>query len=193
MASGSLVVPGFFVISCISLLCVRHIEAAVYTVGDDDEWSLEGDYDKWSQKYNFTVGDTLEFKVAYKLIMGSSMLLLFVFRYVKSQHNVYIVRQRTYMSCNTSTGVLNIYTSGNDRIVLRARKYWFICGITDHCSGGMKFGLNLLGANRRITNQTTESPSAAPLPSPSGANNHGLTRPTSLLVIILLILINSLF
>ncbi|XP_031495590.1 basic blue protein-like isoform X2 [Nymphaea colorata] len=150
------------------------MEAAVYTVGDDDEWSLEVDYVQWSQKYNFTVGDTL------------------VFRYVKSQHNVYIVRQRTYRSCNTSTGVLNIYTSGNDRIVLRARKYWFICGITDHCSGGMKFGLNLLGANKRTTNQTTESPSAAPLPSPSGANNHGLTRPTTLLVI-LLILINSLF
>ncbi|CAN6481228.1 unnamed protein product [Victoria cruziana] len=169
MATASVAASRFFIISCIILLCVEHTEAAVYVVGDDDEWTLGVNYDEWSQKYNFTVGDTL------------------VFRYVNTQHNVYMVRQRTFMSCNASAGVLKIYTSGNDQIVLRSRKYWFICGVPGHCSGGMKFGLNLLGVGNRITNGTIESPAAAPVPSPSGAN-HRLPQPTTLFVILLILI-----
>lgn len=67
-----------------------------------------------------------------------------VFNYVLTQHNTCVVTQATYQSCNSSSGVLARYESGNDQIVLtEAKKYWFICDVPGHCSGGMRFGINV--------------------------------------------------
>ncbi|PSS25971.1 Blue copper protein [Actinidia chinensis var. chinensis] len=117
----------------------------VYTVGDADEWSTGTSYLVWSEKYNFTVGDVL------------------VFKYVKGQHDTYEVTQDTYQSCNTSTGVLAKYESGNDRINLtEAKKYWFICDKDGHCFGGMRLVIDVKNAVSSSNNTTTNGTSSTP-------------------------------
>lgn len=37
----------------------RHAGATEYTVGDSQGWTIGPSYLAWSQKYNFTAGDTL--------------------------------------------------------------------------------------------------------------------------------------
>nr|GMC85319.1 Blue copper protein [Ipomoea batatas] len=121
--------------SRIFLICLALLDAAkseTYTVGDGDEWSSGTNYVAWSEKHKFMADDVL------------------VFKYVKGQHNVYEVTESTYESCDTSSGVLGKYESGNDQVKLKeARKYWFVCDKDGHCLGGMRFGINLVGLLRK--------------------------------------------
>ncbi|XP_074364217.1 basic blue protein-like [Apium graveolens] len=145
----------FFLIYC-SFLSTSTVESLVYNVGDSENWNTGVNYLSWLQKYNFSVGDTL------------------VFNYVLTQHNTCVVTQATYQSCNSSTGVLARYETGNDQIVLNeAKKYWFICDVPDHCSGGMRFGINV----NDINNNTT-----ADVPSGMDQNSATKKRDASLLV-----------
>ncbi|XVF00859.1 hypothetical protein REPUB_Repub04eG0038300 [Reevesia pubescens] len=114
----------------------------VYTVGDEDQWNSEVDYVSWSQKYNFSVGDVLEFK------------------YTKEQHNAYEVTEATYRSCDTSSGVLAKYETGDDRVKLtKSTKYWFVCNVSGHCLGGMRFGIDVQTGNNS-NNLAPPTPSA---------------------------------
>nr|GMC87423.1 Blue copper protein [Ipomoea batatas] len=119
--------------SRIFLICLVLLDAAkseTYTVGDGDEWSSGTNYVAWSEKHKFMADDVI------------------VFKYVKGQHNVYEVTESTYESCDTSSGVLGKYESGNDQVKLKeARKYWFVCDKDGHCLGGMRFGINTLCIN----------------------------------------------
>ncbi|XP_045806767.1 basic blue protein-like isoform X1 [Trifolium pratense] len=123
-----------FMLSILILLSsflLNCVMAGVYAVGDQDEWSSQTNYATWAEKYNFTLGDVL------------------VFKYVKGQHNVYEVREETFRSCETSSGVLAKYESGEDQVVLnKVKKYWFICNIVGHCLGGMRFGIEV----KNVTN-----------------------------------------
>ena len=49
----------FLMISFAILFKSTLIVAEDYTVGDSDGWTTGENYLKWSEKYNFTVGDTL--------------------------------------------------------------------------------------------------------------------------------------
>ncbi|KAJ8459363.1 hypothetical protein OPV22_032289 [Ensete ventricosum] len=107
-----------------------HAEAAEYTVGEADGWDTGINYLLWSNKYNFTVGDVL------------------VFKYVQVQHNVYQVTQETYQSCDSNSGVIRTYDSGDDRVTLgEATSYWFICTITGHCQDGMKLAVSVANSS----------------------------------------------
>ncbi|KAL5728162.1 hypothetical protein ACHQM5_001275 [Ranunculus cassubicifolius] len=115
----------FFILSFI-ISTILQVDCTEYTVGDEERWSSGISYVTWSESYNFTVGDILDFN------------------YVSRQHNVFEVTRATYRSCNTSTGVLKRYKSGMDKIKLKtARNYWFICAVIDHCRGGMKVGVHV--------------------------------------------------
>ena len=53
-------------LSCFMILIIYPIflstsivESLVYNVGDSENWNTGVNYLSWSQKYNFTVGDTL--------------------------------------------------------------------------------------------------------------------------------------
>ncbi|KAL5561221.1 hypothetical protein UlMin_030968 [Ulmus minor] len=119
-----------------------------YIVGDDQEWSSGNNYQSWSEKYNFSVGDVL------------------VFNYVKGQHNAYEVVEKVYRSCDASSGVLAKYEGGNDRVELtEAKKYWFICDIKGHCLGGMKFSVDVKHASPSSNN--TDSPDGSPSSQPT--------------------------
>ncbi|KAJ6985796.1 hypothetical protein D5086_018648 [Populus alba] len=134
------------------MVLLKGAVSEVHTVGDELEWNTGANFGSWSQKYNFSVGDTL------------------VFKYVKGQHNVYEVIEATYRSCNASTGVSATYESGNDQIELKkAKKYWFICNIAGHCLGGMRFFIDVKEANSTNTRPTT--PQSEPIPPPPPANS----------------------
>nr|GMC83469.1 Blue copper protein [Ipomoea batatas] len=117
--------------SRIFLICLALLDAAkseTYTVGDGDEWSSGTNYVAWSEKHKFM----------------TTFLVRPLFKYVKGQHNVYEVAESTYESCDTSSGILGKYESGNDQVKLKeARKYWFVCDKDGHCLGGMRFGINM--------------------------------------------------
>lgn len=82
------------------------------------------------------------------------------------EHDAYEVTEVTYRSCNPSTGVLAKYDSGDDKVPLNeARRYWFICTITGHCLGGMRFTIDVKGAGAAPSNNTM-------VPSPPETKNY---------------------
>ncbi|XP_026432929.1 basic blue protein-like [Papaver somniferum] len=126
----------FYCCFFIVLLLLGRTESKEYIVGDEDEWNSGSNHQRWSQKYNFSIGDVLEFD------------------YVKGQHNVKEVTEITFRTCDTeiSGAVLEKYESGHDKVCLtQARNYWFVCDVPGHCTGGMKFGI-------QVTNADTTAP-----------------------------------
>ncbi|WOL18170.1 chemocyanin-like [Canna indica] len=126
MASHFLLTRTFAAVFFLSLLAQHCVKSTDYTVGDADGWNTGSNYLLWSKEYNFTVGDVL------------------VFKYVPVQHNVYQVTEATYRFCDSSSGVVKTYGTGNDRVTLaEATSYWFICAVAGHCQGGMKLGVSV--------------------------------------------------
>ncbi|KAH7518399.1 basic blue protein [Ziziphus jujuba] len=156
----------FLMIFIISALFLSLAKSEEFIVGDDQEWSSGTNYQSWSKKYNFSVGDVL------------------VFKYVKGQHDAYEVEEDTYRSCDGSSGVINKYESGSDRVELtQAKKYWFICNVDGHCLGGMRFSVDVQGFR---PNSTDLSPTQQPVPAPPKSSTRSLRTHNWLMGIYLL-------
>lgn len=98
--------------------------ATEYTVGDSEGWTIGPSYLAWSTKYNFTAGDTL------------------VFSYVQRQHDVLRVSQDAFRTCDPENQTVQRWASGRDVVELAAPgSYYFICNVSGHCLGGMKFSV----------------------------------------------------
>ncbi|CAL5063110.1 unnamed protein product [Urochloa decumbens] len=99
--------------------------ATEYAVGDSAGWTIGPNYLTWSQKYNFTAGDTL------------------VFNYVAAQHNVYRVTQDAFRDCEAAANeTMGSWATGHDLVNLTVPgDYYFICDVAGHCLGGMKFAV----------------------------------------------------
>ncbi|GMJ08116.1 hypothetical protein HRI_004480800 [Hibiscus trionum] len=135
------------IIFMICFLFLNGTVSEVYNVGDENGWDSEVDYASWSEKYNFTVGDVLEFK------------------YNRGQHNAFEVTESTYRTCDTSTGVVSKYESGEDKVKLNeAKKYWFVCNVSGHCLGGMRFGIDVKAGNSSSTTNLE------PIPPPNSGS-----------------------
>ncbi|PKA46160.1 Blue copper protein [Apostasia shenzhenica] len=133
-------------ISLILLSAGRRAACEEYRVGGEDGWINGNNYLRWSQQFNFSVGDVL------------------VFSYVKGQHNVFDVTEAAFRSCNAELGVNKRYESGDDRVELRrAATYFFICNTPGHCLGGMKFSVSVQPA------ASGNPPAAEPAPEGNGA------------------------
>ncbi|KAK9666775.1 hypothetical protein RND81_14G210200 [Saponaria officinalis] len=116
------------IVICICALGMSMVDSKIINVGDD-RWDDSTNYVSWAQNYIFSVGDVLEFS------------------YSPGTHNVYEVTKETFRSCDTSSGVIAKYETGDDHILLKeAKPYWFICTIDDHCRVGMKLAINVTGA-----------------------------------------------
>ncbi|WOK94675.1 mavicyanin-like [Canna indica] len=133
----------------LALIAQHSVGATEYIVGDENRWTTGTNYLAWSEKYNFTVGDVL------------------VFKYVKGQHDVFRVTEETFRSCNSSSGVLETHATGDDHIALvEAKRYWFICNVSGHCLGGMKFGVSVASL---VEEGPAVPPAALPPPAKGGA------------------------
>lgn len=80
-----------------------------------------------------------------------------VFKYKEKAHNVYKVNGTEFQACKVPTNNSLGSFTGNDTIKLAAAgNKWYICGVTGHCDGGMKFKIAVLE-------------SAGPAPAPNSA------------------------
>ena len=78
-----------------------------------------------------------------------------VFDYVKEQHNVYRVTQDEFRTCEPANHTLGVWATGHDLVNLTVPgDYYFLCNVTGHCLGGMKFSI------------TVAAPAPPPPPSP---------------------------
>lgn len=86
-----------------------------------------------------------------------------VFKYDSSKHNVFQVNGTDFKNCTQPPPPNGPLTSGHDWVSLNSSgKYWFICGIDDHCANK---GMRLV-----ITVEDSPSPAPSPMsgaPSPS--------------------------
>ncbi|KAG6468561.1 stellacyanin-like [Zingiber officinale] len=134
------------VISC--ALCAS---GTTHIVGDSSGWELGVNYDAWTANQTFVPGDVLEF------------------RYNRLQHDVVEVNSGDYSSCSSSSPIRQ-ETDGNTTFTLsEAGTRYFICGISNHCSNGMRLQVD-------VTASSTASPpspasTASPPPPVSPTNN----------------------
>ncbi|KAL3833574.1 hypothetical protein ACJIZ3_008310 [Penstemon smallii] len=128
-----------FLIAIITAAAVASAVATDYMVGDNAGWKLEVNYTEWAKGKDFRVGDTL------------------MFMYNKDYHNVAKVNGTDFQQC-TASNASNLLRTGSDTITLATPgKKWYICGLSDHCSKGMKLVINVAAAPE------------APAPSPTSA------------------------
>ncbi|GLJ09060.1 hypothetical protein SUGI_0101010 [Cryptomeria japonica] len=131
--------------------CNHYAEATDYTVGDAQQWGFGANYTTWASSKTFLVGDTL------------------VFIYANGAHDVLEVQKSAYDSCATSNPTKQ-YTDGNTRISLTSSgTRYFICGITGHCSGGMKVAVTVSAGSS--TTPAAPSPSTKTAPAPTSAGH----------------------
>ncbi|XP_051130064.1 blue copper protein 1a-like [Andrographis paniculata] len=127
-----------FLVSIIIAVAIAPTMAVDYMVGDDAGWKVGVNYTQWAAGKDFRVGDTL------------------MFMYTEGKHNVYKVNGSDFQNCNPSTSLGGPLTSGKDSITLaKPGKKWYICGVADHCSKGMKLVITVSDAS---------APAPAPIP-----------------------------
>ncbi|XP_060673319.1 uclacyanin-3-like [Ziziphus jujuba] len=113
------------------------VQGVEHIVGGDNQWSQGVDYD-------------------------SHFRILFVYG---TTHKVDEVNEADYKNCKFGNAIES-HDDGNTSISLtKVGSYYFVCPISDHCTGGMKLSVNVVAA--------TPGPTGSP-PSPSGS-----TSPTS--------------
>ncbi|CAL5082604.1 unnamed protein product [Urochloa decumbens] len=124
--------------------------ATEYNVGDSAGWTIGPNYLTWSQKYNFTAGDTL------------------VFNYVAAQHNVYRVTQDAFRDCEAAANeTMGSWATGHDLVNLTVPgDYYFICDVAGHCLGGMKFAVAVAAPPPPSPAPSSPPPPALPPPPP---------------------------
>lgn len=161
--------------------------ATEYTVGDSEGWTIGPSYLAWSTKYNFTAGDTLG-QFVRSLAVDSLMISISstsgsirspdvvascaVFSYVQRQHDVLRVSQDAFRTCDPENQTVQRWASGRDVVELAAPgSYYFICNVSGHCLGGMKFSVAVgepLPRHRRRRLPACALPGAPP-PPPVGS------------------------
>jgi len=75
-------------------------------------------------------------------MLNMLILLLPVFNYESSLHNVLQVDSTVYKNC-IKDSYIQRFTSGNDSVILEEGGAWFICGVDDHCENGQKLHINV--------------------------------------------------
>ncbi|KAI3875830.1 hypothetical protein MKX03_023753 [Papaver bracteatum] len=97
--------------------------AKVHVVGGTKQWGFSS-YTKWCTSRSFRAGDIL------------------VFKYPVGTHNTLRVSKSGYRSCKaTKRETAKALSTGNDKFKLNKGNNYFICGITGHCSAGMKINV----------------------------------------------------
>ncbi|KAJ1699703.1 hypothetical protein LUZ63_008215 [Rhynchospora breviuscula] len=132
MACQSSLALGFLLL----ISCVSWSSATDYTVGDSSGWVTGFDYTTWTSGKSFKEGDTL------------------TFNYVSGSHTVDEVSSSDYSSCSTSNA-LSSDSSGTTKITLKTSgTHYFICGVSGHCSGGMKLSVTVGSSSSSSTPST---------------------------------------
>ncbi|KAL6327973.1 hypothetical protein AAG906_031317 [Vitis piasezkii] len=122
--------------------------ATEFTIGDDQGWTINFDYEAWAKEKVFHVGDKL------------------VFKYTAGRHNVFKVNGTAFTNC-TIPPANEAITTGNDVITLATLgRKWYICGVNDHCANyGQKLVITVLEESASpapaLSNPTAPAPNSA--------------------------------
>lgn len=124
--------------------------ATSFTVGEGSGWALNVNYDNWASGKTFVAGDKL------------------VFNFATGQHDVLEVDKSGYDSCSSSNPT-NSIQNGPATVTLTTGTHYYICGISGHCSAGMKLAVTVgSGSGSPSTPPTTPgSPSTPTTPTPT--------------------------
>ncbi|WKA02184.1 hypothetical protein VitviT2T_020402 [Vitis vinifera] len=128
--------------------------AIEFTVGDDQGWTINFDYEAWAKDKVFHVGDKL------------------VFKYTAGRHNVFKVNGTAFTNY-TIPPANEALTTGNDVITLATPgRKWYICGVNDHCANyGQKLAITVLEAwvspASALSTPAATAPSTSAAPAPS--------------------------
>ncbi|KAL6327964.1 hypothetical protein AAG906_031308 [Vitis piasezkii] len=108
--------------------------ATEFTVGDDQGWTINFDYEAWAKD-----------KVFRLLKVLLSILIHAVFKYTAGRLNVFKVNGTVFTNC-TIPPPNEALTTGNDVITLATPgRKWYICGVNDHCANyGQKLAISVL-------------------------------------------------
>ena len=154
---SSLALAALLLVSCASMAV-----ATKYTVGDTSGWTTGADYTTWASDKEFKVGDTL------------------AFNYAGGMHTVDEVSAADYASCSASNA-LSSDSTGTTSIALKTSgKHYFICGVSGHCSNGMKLVVDVADASP-TPSPTPDTPSttpATPSTTPTSPSSSGVTPKT---------------
>ncbi|KAE8783496.1 basic blue protein-like [Hordeum vulgare] len=109
------------------------------------------------------------------------------FNYVPRQHDVLRVTRDAFQTCEPTAGqTVRKWASGRDVVDLAATgDYYFICNITGHCLGGMKFSVAVSAPPPPPPSPPPPPalPTSMPPPPSSGACGRRLARISGLAVI----------
>ncbi|CAL5087901.1 unnamed protein product [Urochloa decumbens] len=121
--------------------------ATTFVVGDDQGWTMGGDYVAWAKGKTFQVGDKL------------------VFNYPSAEHTVTEVGKNDYFACSGGSA-LSSDRSGSTNVTLTGPgTRYFICNIPGHCTIGMRLAVTVAGDG------------SPPVVSPTGAAAGAQVRP----------------
>ncbi|KAL6327994.1 hypothetical protein AAG906_031338 [Vitis piasezkii] len=134
--------------------------ATEFTVGDDQGWTINFDYEAWAKDKVFHVGDKL------------------VFKYTAGRHNVFKVNGTAFTNC-TIPPANEALTTGNDVITLATPgRKWYICGVNDHCANyGQKLAITVLEA--WVSPASAPAASAPSTPAASAPSTPAAPAPSS--------------
>ncbi|KAL3738058.1 hypothetical protein ACJRO7_019567 [Eucalyptus globulus] len=134
----------FVTLALVAASVLAPVMGTDFMVGDDKGWTLNFDYQAWTEGKQFYVGDNL------------------VFKYPEGVHDVLKVNGTGFQQCTAPAGTPALAT-GNDVVpLLTPGKKWYICGIGNHCAtGNMKLVINVL--------PNTEAPAPAEASAPRGS------------------------
>ncbi|BBN05374.1 hypothetical protein MPTK1_3g12570 [Marchantia polymorpha subsp. ruderalis] len=157
---------------------VEKASAMDFYVGDTTGWGVPNEattYQDWASNKTFLADDVL------------------VFQYQQGTHNVLQVSKKSFENCTISSPI-DKFESGNDRVTLIDSDYYFICGISIHCTLNQK--LHVIVSNKSEVPAPPSSPlspppKASPLPPP-GSSASALQPAGALISMLMMVGIASL-
>ncbi|XP_077246311.1 early nodulin-like protein 8 [Tasmannia lanceolata] len=135
-----------------------------YKVGDLDDWGVPTSanpliYTNWSQKHQFTIGDSL------------------LFLYPPSQDSLVQVTEQAFNSCNISNPILYMDDGNSVFNLTSPGKFYFTSGASGHCQNSQKLEISV-GSTNGSAFSPSDSSTMLPAMSPSFSNVFG-SIPTS--------------
>ncbi|KAF6156685.1 hypothetical protein GIB67_017821 [Kingdonia uniflora] len=147
----------------VAILLQTSLAQTTHVVGGSIGWTVSADsavvYTNWSSNQTFLVGDTL------------------VFNFVTGTHDVGEVSKAAYDSCNGTTFIGSLITTGPASIVIKtAGVHYYICTFGMHCSYGQHLMINVKST---ATPPTATPPASPPVATPPTTIVAPISPPTT--------------
>ncbi|XP_054807808.1 umecyanin-like [Prosopis cineraria] len=147
-------VPAILVVAAFAAI-FHSIEAEDFTVGGNTGWTNNPSggasfYSSWAADLTFNVNDVL------------------VFDFATQRHDVAILTQANFDSCNVNDPI-DLIATGPARVTLnRTGEFYFACTFSGHCNSGQKLSINVTDSSSSPSPPVAGSPGSSPPSTPGG-------------------------